>query len=510
MAGSERIRLSEEANEYLNDLFFRVQSKCEKSSIYKIAFAKGLSEASDNLLNELHTDSKGSEIRSIENIVFDALIRQKFNLEHIENKGKYYKVLIDYGAKLLKQEDDGDENKLILDLSKSSNIPKKPSHINNNNINNPNNSVISNIELKLGEINESPITITWNKKDQTGQHMAITGKTGAGKTQFILDLLSQIYEQNNNVNIVFFDYAKGDVASNKSFVNLINSKVIDVANEGVKYNPFYLEEVSNQKIEELKEIFSSIQKRIGPKQSLELFDIFREAYDKQEEPDLNSIYQLMIQNYEEEGKNKDVLMELFHKLSIPNVFPDNGEEDLMRTLSDSSIIYDLHNIDSHMMIKELVTFLILNKIYTESIRLPDSNIDEKTGVREIRTVVVIDEAHNYLDAKNRILERMLRELRSKGVAIILLTQGFDDLIQKEFDYSSMLNWIFLMKSDNSKQGVEKSLAIPKELAGKLSSELSTIDTGIVYTRKLRDEDKYITKFNGVAFWKRNTARKVTK
>ncbi|MGD7025169.1 helicase HerA domain-containing protein [Rossellomorea vietnamensis] len=502
MAGSRRIRLSEEANEYLNNLFFRVQSKCEKSSIYKIAFAKGLSEVEGSFIDDFQSDSKGSEIRidSIENIVFDSLIRQKFQIEVLENKGKYYKMLIDYGAKLLKQEDEGDENKLILELFRNANLPKRQTHIGKN-FEVP--TVVPSIDLTLGDIEENPVTITWNKKDHTGQHMAITGKTGAGKTQFALELLSQMYEQNNNLNIIFFDYAKGDVASNEAFINLINADVIDVANNGLNYNPFYLEEVSNQKIEELKEIFASIQKRIGPKQSLELYDILREAYEEQQEPDLYSVYNLMLQNYEEQGKNKDVLVELFHKLSIPNIFPTTTE-DIVRTISDSSIVYDLHNIDSHMNIKELVTFLILNKIYTESIRLPDSKIDEKTGLREIRTVVVIDEAHNYLDAKNRILERMLREMRSKGVAIILLTQGFDDLVQREFDFSSMLNWIFLMKSDNSKQGIEKSLAVSKELAVKLSTEISTIETGIVYTRKLRSEDRNITKFDGVAFWKRNT------
>lgn len=504
MAGSRRISLSEKSTEYLNRLFIRVQSKCEKSSIYKIAFAKGLMSSTDNLMEDFKSDSKGSEIRidSIENIVFDAAIRQKFKISSLENKGRYYKVLIDYGALLLEQEDEGDEEKLILGQFKNRKIPGMTSNISDN-LFSRKVGPISRIVVELGEYNNNPITITWNDKNHTGQHMGITGKTGAGKTQFALEIISQMYEQNKSMNIIYFDYAKGDVAANSKFASLIDAKVIDVANEGVPYNPFFIEDVNEQKIEELKEIFSSIQKRIGPKQSLDLFDIFQEAYEQYKEPDLDTIYELMLQIYDEQGRNKDVLVELFHKLSIPKIFPNSDNQGLYRNLSDKSIIFDLHNIDSHMKIKELVTFLILNKIYTESIRLPDSKIDEKTGIREMRTLVIIDEAHNYLDANNRILERMLRELRSKGVAVMLLTQGFDDLVQKQFDYSSMLNWIFLMKSDNSKQGIEKSLAIPKELASKVSNELSTMETGLVYTRRLRVEDKSITKFYGKPFWRRN-------
>lgn len=500
---SRRISLSEEATEYLNMLYIRLQSKCEKSSIYKIALAKGLMLSSENLMADFKSDSKGSEIRidSVENTIFDAVIRQKYKISSLENKAKFYKVLIDYGALLLEQEDEGDEEKLILDQFKNRKMPIVPSI--DSILFSKKVGPIESIKIELGEYMDKQVSIIWNDKNHTGQHIAVTGKTGAGKTQFALEIISQIFEQNKNMNILYFDYAKGDVAANKEFTTLINADVIDVSNEGIPYNPFYMEDASDQKIEELKEIFASIQKKIGPKQSLDLFDIFQEAYEKHKEPDLNIIYELMIENYNQQGKNKDVLVELFHKLSIPGIFPETNNQSLHRTLSDKSIIFDLHNIDSHMKIKELVTFLILNKVYTEAIRQPDSNINEKTGMREMRTLVVIDEAHNYLDANNRILERMLRELRSKGVAVILLTQGFDDLVQKQFDYSSMLNWIFLMKSDNSKQGIEKSLAIPKDLASKVTNELSTIETGLVYTRRLRAEDKLITKFYGKPFWKRN-------
>lgn len=504
MSGSRRINLSEESTVYLNQLHDRLQAKCEKSAIYKMAFARGLMSSSEKFLNDYKSDSKGSEIRidSIENLIFDALVRQKFNLTQLENKGRYYKLLIDFGANLLKQEDDGDENKLILNIYNRSKIVKRPS-LENGLQPVLSDGIINETILTLGEKADTlPVTIKWNDKSQTGQHLVITGKTGAGKTHLALEIISQMVESNKELKVIFFDYAKGDVAANEKFAQIINADVIDVANEGLPFNPFYLEEVNDQKIEELKEIFTSIQNRLGPKQSLELFDLLSEAYNTYSEPDLNKIYQLMLDTYDQQGKNKDVLVELFHKLDVPKIFPASNKSNLFRTISDKSIIYDIHNIDSHMKVKELITFLILNKIYTETIRMPDSRVDNKTELREMRTLIVIDEAHNYLDAKNRILERMLRELRSKGVAVMLLTQGFDDLIQKNFDFSSMMNWILLMKSDNSRQNIEKALAVPKEIASRVTLELSTTDTGLIYTRKMFDDDKHFTKFQGKAFWQR--------
>lgn len=480
----------------------------DRPPILRLAFAKGLEVMPDILPPA--KDSKGAEIplSAIEDLLFDALIRQKFKIELTpKEKRQYYKAIIDYGAVILQQEDEyGDNSNLLLKLAKEADPMKLKYGQSKGRVPTVDlQGTAEKIILDLGiDSSGASVSITWNDKDATGQHLCITGKTGAGKTQFALELLTQIKEESKGkINVIFFDFAKGDVAANLDFVDGIDAKVIDVSIEGgVPFNPFFMDEVTPKKIEELKDIFTSVQRTLGPKQSLELFDILEACYDRTSEPDIYTVYDVMNEAYEEQGKSKDVLVELFHKLVIPEIFPRANSEGLHRTLCDKNLIFDLHNIDSHMRIKELIAFLILNKIYTEAIRMKDSGVDPQNNTREIRTVVVIDEAHNYLNCRNKVLEKMVRELRSKGVAIILLTQGFEDLDQKEFDYSTMLNWIFLMKSDNDRASIEKALAINKELASKLSTEISTAETGKVYTRKLRSKDQGYLEFESKQYWKR--------
>jgi len=53
---------------------------------------------------------------------------------------------------------------------------------------------------------------------------------------------------------------------------------------------------------------------------------------------------------------------------------------------------------------------------------------------------VIDEAHIYLKNKNarKALEDLLRLLRSKGVIVVMLSQGVEDYKTKDFDFASQV------------------------------------------------------------------------
>lgn len=46
--------------------------------------------------------------------------------------------------------------------------------------------------------------------------------------------------------------------------------------------------------------------------------------------------------------------------------------------------------------------------------LPDAPLDKQNN-RQLRLIIVIDEAHHYLPCKQQTLENMVREVRSKGV-----------------------------------------------------------------------------------------------
>jgi DNA sulfur modification protein DndE len=69
----------------------------------------------------------------------------------------------------------------------------------------------------------------------------------------------------------------------------------------------------------------------------------------------------------------------------------------------------------------------------------------ENGVQSMRYVLLIDEAHVIFKVKKAqdLLEKMLREIRSKGVSIILLSQGIEEFVQPSFDFSSMCETAFM-------------------------------------------------------------------
>jgi DNA sulfur modification protein DndE len=82
------------------------------------------------------------------------------------------------------------------------------------------------------------------------------------------------------------------------------------------------------------------------------------------------------------------------------------------------VVVDLHGLT---VLRELTACLVLTTLYRELIAMPDSNVAD--GIRETRTNVVIDEAHHFLKDKKRnaILKRLIREIRSKGASVFLMS-----------------------------------------------------------------------------------------
>lgn len=517
MAEQARFRYNQEAGEFYeelkNDLLKNLHENERKRAniIYTIAFAKGIADLPINFeWISLPGEKKDVRLEVFETPITNAIIRQKFGVKDLNPDFKIdvYRAAIERGLMLLKKEEKEDGEQFFFSLlnfkgKKSANgfketCSKEPLDL----IHLPVPKQVEPIVLRLGEDDKNgPIEILYNSK-MHNQFLGISGKSGSGKTQFFKELVAQLSEQAPHVSITIFDIGKGDIAGDANFLSATGMEVVDVYNEGLPYNPFYIGEPTREKIEELKDILISTQPRIGTAQDMRLVYLLYEIYDKSPEADAETVNQFIREKYEEEGIKPDSLSQLFHAMSVHGIFPAKDQEGLYRTLYDKHVIYDLHNIDSKMKIKELTMFFILNKIYKEARSMTEAKEDPITGMRELRTVIVLDEAHNYLGANNSVLEKMLRELRSKGIGIIILTQGYGDYEQKNFDYSSQMNWTFLLRSDNTKNSIEKALGVPKTVSENLRESITHAPTGRVYARKFRGEDKYYTSWQAKQFYQR--------
>ncbi len=99
----------------------------------------------------------------------------------------------------------------------------------------------------------------------------------------------------------------------------------------------------------------------------------------------------------------------------------------------------------------------------------------------MRYVLLIDEAHVIFKEKKyqELLEKILREIRSKGVAVVLLSQGIDEFNQATFDFSSMCEIAFLLdiKDKTNSKAINKFLGLSDKEGIKAARSLEKIQKG---------------------------------
>jgi hypothetical protein len=137
--------------------------------------------------------------------------------------------------------------------------------------------VLSNEEVIL-ELNDTA--------KHANSHLAIMGKPGVGKTQFLLKILADIRIQSNfQTNFIYFDY-KGDVVDNQRFLELAKAQTYRLlqGDQSLPINPFILPDYEDQTVNvsarKKAESFAPINSKLGVVQKGALTDAIKAAYDK--------------------------------------------------------------------------------------------------------------------------------------------------------------------------------------------------------------------------------------
>jgi DNA sulfur modification protein DndE len=347
-----------------------------------------------------------------------------------------------------------------------------------------------------------------NTAKHANSHLAIMGKPGVGKTQFLLKILTDIRIQSNyQTNFVYFDY-KGDVVENARFQELARVQPFRLLQGGqsLPINPFILPAYDDQTVNvsarEKAESFASINSKLGVVQKGALTEAIRGAYAKRAGsavpyPDFPDVLEIATAAYEEEGKKDDSLIEVLRDLSDFDLFWRHGSEGPpMERVSNRTMLIDVHAMP---VLKELVAYLIIERLYKEMATLPDSPVTE--GRRTIRTILVIDEAHNYLSQKNIFLQRIIREGRSKGVVVFFASQSPNDYQQKFFNFQELLEFAYIFQCDGVAAGsVQDILGCSAKTAKDLQTEIARMEPWQVITRGQQKTEEFV-KFTAEAFYR---------
>lgn len=374
------------------------------------------------------------------------------------------------------------------------------------------------IEVLLGHTVDENKNVYWhpnNTEELFHTNMGIIGTMGTGKTQFTKSLITQVYNDIENnygsgkSGILIFDY-KGDYNETKAdFVKANNVKVFKPYK--LPFNPFSIIQTATFKpllpthiASTFNATISKIYK-LGPKQNQVLLSCINDAYaqkgifpDKPETwgrtpPTFSNVYKIYMSKY---YKTPDSLFSAIDRINQFMLF----EDDCMKTKTiaeflNGVVVIDLSGYDSD--IQNLLVAITLDQFYSQMISLGSSKTDGK--FRQLRNLIVVDEADNFMSQKFPALNKIMKEGREFGVGTVLSTQSLEHFFSAE-DYSKYIfTWVVHNVSDLKKKDVEYVFKLPPK-----SKELEDIYLKIKGLEKheniiklSNDEPK---KIRGKAFW----------
>ena len=505
---ADRLYTSSEADEVLSAL--RFETKLEKVTLARIAFTLSLVKDGPGVAPS--ASFSGGELKrptfiSEDEVFLRALIKQTYGKRELSEDEFYsnrsiVKNHIDSGAALLDrmfQETGRSGDALIRRLLDEIEFSGRREQLG------------SGLEIFIGRtlLQRAELVMELNNTAKhANSHLAIMGKPGVGKTQFLLKILTDIRTQSNyQTHFIYFDY-KGDVVDNERFLELARVQPYRLLQGGqsLPINPFILpaydEQTINVSAREKAESFASINSKLGVVQKGALTEAIRAAYAKRAGsaapyPDFPDILEAAAAAYEEDGKKDDSLIEVLRDLSDFDLFWRHGSEAApMDRVSNRTMLIDVHAMP---VLKELVAYLVIERLYKEMAILPDSPVTE--GKRTIRTILVIDEAHNYLSQKNIFLQRIIREGRSKGVVVFFASQSPNDYQQKFFNFQELLEFAYIFQCDGvAASSVQDILGCSTRTSKDLQMEIARLEPWQVVARSQEKTEEFV-KFFAEAFYK---------
>lgn len=505
---ADRLYTSNEADEVLSSL--RFETRLEKATLSRIAFALSLTKEGKAVVAS--TGFSGGELKRptfvgedevfIRTLIAQVYGRQDFGEDEFFSNRSIVKNHIDSGAAMLEkiyhevgQSGDALLRRLVDEVEFSGRREQQGGALD---------IFIGRTLLQKKEL----VMELNNTAKHANSHLAIMGKPGVGKTQFLLKLLADIRIQSNfQTNFVYFDY-KGDVVDNGRFLEVARVQPFRLLQGGqsLPINPFVLpsydEQTINVSAREKAESFASINSKLGVVQKGALTEAIRASYAKRAGssapyPDFQDVLEAANAAYEEDGKKDDSLIEVLRDLSDFDLFWRHGADtEPIDRVSNRTMIIDVHAMP---VLKELVAYLVIERMYKEMATIPDSPVQD--GRRKIRTILVIDEAHNYLSQKNIFLQRIIREGRSKGVVVFFASQSPNDYQQDFFNFQELLEFAYVFQCEGvTATSVQKILGCSSKTAKDLQTEIARLEPWQVVARSEERTEEF-TKFEAEAFYK---------
>lgn len=339
------------------------------------------------------------------------------------------------------------------------------------------------VSFELGEDeNKEIVDIRINDTNKfDNRNIAIAGMAGSGKTQLMKDILYQISKNTNNeLKFIFFDYkGEGNPSQLKPFLDATKCEFIDIVNDnGVKFNPFLSISLDERQrpfsIKAFVDTIATFVPSVGVAQKNILTNVITDLFDEKNNsyPTINELFEAIVEYYEENNRRPDTLFAGIQDLTT-NIFNcDLNNPNIL----DKSLYLNLPPALSDTL-RQLVVFLLLR--YFNTYFSSTNDCEPVDDIFPLRYVIVIDEAHIYLKNKNarKALEELLRLLRSKGVIIVMLSQGVEDYKTKDFDFASQVKLPICLNIQNKDYKAISNFVGTPTSKYKLETEIKKLESG---------------------------------
>ena len=324
-------------------------------------------------------------------------------------------------------------------------------------------------------------------------HVAVAGESGSGKTQFALSLLQQIVAASDGaVNFIYFDFKgmqPGDQPRRQPFFDATRASYIDVPQTPFPFNPLsFIDNVnSKNKIQGISKFVDIVMKyapRMGPVQQQQLKGATKAAFDAKKNGEYPSLADVNEELHTVTGGRPS---------SLTQIVDDLSELDMFAPVTDTknSFLNQNYYISLGSKLEDAVrftaTFLMINYIHNTFSAMEDAPVAVDAfgnSLQAIRYVFLIDEAHNiFKEPKSRaILDTMLREIRSKGVMVVLVSQQIEEFIQPDIDFSANCANVFLLNIKNRNlKTMTRFLGYSEKEGLLLARNMEKIETGQAVT-----------------------------
>ncbi len=350
-------------------------------------------------------------------------------------------------------------------------------------------------------------------------NIAIAGMVGSGKTELVKDLLYQISSQSKNeLKFIFFDYkGEGNPDRLKAFFEGTDCKMVDLKKGPMDLNPLSFVSLSDKRAQDFNiksfvDFVCTIATQLGARQKHVLQTVITDCFGQQgilqeampanyrnSHPTLADIFEGLETYYENNEIAPDSLHAIISDLAT-SIFTSNSTPKDTKKIYEQSLYINLP-IELSDTLRQLCVFLTLKYLLAEFSSTNDTEPTEER-IKPLRYVIVVDEAHVYLKNKNasKALEDILRILRSKGVVVIMLTQGVEDYKTKNFDFSSQVKIPICLNINNKDYKlIESYIGTPRskqkltEAIGKLEPQKGIIHINEPQVIKIKQFWKTISK-----------------